>query len=277
MSYKNMNSKYIFYSLIAYAALVSCSTPQNITYFQDLQNGQTLKPQTAYDIRVRPEDKLSIIVSTPDPALSSLFNLVSVQTQLRGNATVGSNIYASNPYVAYYTVDSDGNITFPVVGKLHLTGMKRAEVAEFIEKKLIEEDLVKQPVVTVEFINTGVSVLGEVARPGRYEFNKDRLTIMEAISMAGDLKNTGQRENIMVIRDNDGKKETYILDLTDAKSLAQSPAYYLQQEDIVYIEPNDKAKRETTAAGNTIYTPSFWISVGSIGITLATFIVTLTR
>ena len=269
--------KFLYISLIAIASLASCSTPKNIAYFQDLSEGQSLRPQSAYDIRVRPEDKLSIIVSTQDPALSTLFNLVQVQSRIGTNSTAGSAASSADGRTAYYTVDSEGDINFPVLGKLHIAGMKRSEVAEFIERRLINEDLVKQPVVTVEFINTGVSVLGEVARPGRYEFNKDHLTIVDAITMAGDLKNTGQRENVMVIRDNNGKKDTYIVDLTDARSLSASPAYYLQQEDIVYIEPNVRAKRETTSAGNTPFTPSFWLSVGSIGITVATLIVTLTR
>lgn len=267
-----------FFLIAAALSTTSCNTPKNITYFQDLSEGQTIQPQSVYDIRVRPEDKLNIIVNTQDPQLSSLFNLVQTQNRLTGYATtVGAAQYSTDSRTAYYTVDDNGDINFPVIGKIHIAGMKRSEVAEYIEKRLIDEDLVKQPVVTVEFINTGVSVLGEVVRPGRYEFNKDRLTIMDALTMAGDLKNTGQRENVMVIRDNKGKKETYIIDLTDARSLAASPAYFLQQEDIVYVEPNDRSKRETTSAGNTLYTPSFWISVGSIGITLANLIVTLTR
>ena len=269
--------KSLFPLIALLTALASCSTPKNITYFQDLSSGQSVQPQSVYDIRVKPEDKLSIIVSTQDPALSSLFNLVQVQSRLSTNSAAGSNTYSNGSNTSYYTVDTSGDINFPVLGKLHIAGMKRAEVAEFIEKKLIDEDLVKQPVVTVEFINTGVNVLGEVAHPGRFEFNKDRLTIIDALTMAGDLKTTGQRENVMVIRDNNGKKDTYIVDLTDARSLAASPAYYLQQEDIIYVEPNDRAKRETTSAGNTPFTPSFWLSVGSIGITVATLIVTLTR
>lgn len=274
------SKKNIIYSAVTLLTfvVVSCSTPKNITYFQDLAEGQTIQPKSVYDIRVRPEDKLSIIVTTQDPALSSLFNLVQTQNRLAGNATtIGAAQYSSDLRTAFYTVDLQGDINFPVLGKIHIEGMKRSEVAEYIEKRLINEDLVKQPIVTVEFINTGVSVLGEVVRPGRYEFNKDRLTILEALAMAGDMKNTGQRQNVMVIRDNNGNKQTYILDLTDAKGLSNSPAYYLQQEDIIYVEPNDRSKRETTSAGNTPFTPSFWLSVGSIGITVATLIVTLTR
>ena len=263
-------------SLICLFVSTSCSTPKNIAYFQDLSQGQTLQPQSVYDIRVRPEDKLAILVSTQDAGLSALFNLVQAQNRLTGNSAT-SNSYSSDSRGAYYTVNSSGDINFPILGTLHIAGMKRDELAQYIERRLMEKNLVKEPVVTVEFINTGVAVLGEVARPGRYEFNKDRITIMEALSMAGDLKNTGLRENVMVIRDVDGTKNTYIVDLTDAKSLAASPAYYLQQEDIIYVEPNERAKRETTSAGNTPFTPSFWLSVGSIGISLATLIVTLTR
>lgn len=258
-------------------AMASCSTPTNVAYFQDLTEGQTMLPASVYDIRVRADDKLSIVVSTQDAALSSLLNLVQTQNRLMSNPTVGNNQYSSESRVSYYTVDPRGDINFPVLGKLHIGGMKRSEVAEFIEKKLISENIVKEPIVTVEFINTGVSVLGEVAKPGRYEFNRDHMTILDAITMAGDLKNTGRRENVMVIRENEGKKETYILDLTDSRSVASSPAYYLQQEDVIYVEPNDRAKRETTSAGNTPFTPSFWLSVGSLGLTVATLIVTLTR
>lgn len=255
----------------------SCSTPKNIAYFQNIADGEAIVPQSSYDIRVKPDDKLAIIVTTQDPQLSSLFNLVHTQSRLSGNSSYASTSVYDDSRISYYTVNSDGDITFPVLGKLHLAGMKREEVAEFIQNKLIADDLVKQPVVTVEFINTGISVIGEVARPGRYEFNRDHLTILDAISLAGDLKNTGMRENVMVIRTNGDKKDTYVIDLTDARSLAASPAYYLQQEDIIYVEPNLKSKRETTSVGNTPYSPSFWISVGSIGISLATLIVTLTR
>lgn len=253
----------------------SCHTP-NIAYFQDLSQGETLQPESVYDIKVKPEDKLSIVVSTQDAALSALLNLVQTQNRLSGEATAGHAAYSNDARVSYYTVDRMGDINFPVLGRLHIAGMKRSEVAEFIEKRLMSEDLVKQPVVTVEFINTGVSVLGEVARPGRYEFNRDRMTVIDAITMAGDLKNTGRRDNVMVIREIDGKKVTYVMDLTNARSVTSSPGYYLQQEDVIYVEPNDRAKRETTSAGNTPYSPSFWISVGSLLMTIATMVVTIT-
>ena len=125
----------LYLSLILLAT--SCGTPKNITYFQDLTNGESVQPQSVYDIRVRPDDKLLILVSTQDPALTALFNLVQVQNRIAANSTVGSNIYNTDARTAYYTVDNDGDINFTVLGKIHIGGMKRAEVAEYIEKKLI--------------------------------------------------------------------------------------------------------------------------------------------
>lgn len=259
--------------------LGSCSTPKNVTYFQDLTSGAIVNPAQLLDIKVKPEDKLSIIVSTQDPALSNLFNLVQVQTRV--GATTSSTVAAptyNEGRISYYTVNKDGNINFPVLGNLHIGGMTRGEVAQYIENELVTKDLVKDPIVTVEFANTGISVLGEVVKPGRYEFNKDRLNIIDALAMAGDLTVNGMRENIIVLRENsDGKQEAYRVDLTDLGSVATSPVYYLQQNDVIYVEPNDKKKRDTTASGNSAYNPSFWVSIGSLAVTIATLIATLTR
>lgn len=265
--------------LSAMLLLASCSTPKNITYFQDVTTGTVIEPAQQLEIRVRPEDKLSIIVTTQDPALSSLFNLVQTQTRIGNTTTSTTGASSSNDgRTLFYTVNNDGNINFPVLGELHLGGMTRSEVASFIEKKLIDNNLVKDPIVTVEFINTGLSIIGEVKSPGRYEFNKDRLNIIDAIAMAGDLTNLGQRENIIVFREIEGgKRQVYKIDLTDMASIAESPVYYLQQNDVIYVEPNDKKKRETTASGNSAFSPSFWVSIGSLGITIATLIITLTN
>lgn len=267
---------------LAAALFTSCSTPQDITYFQDVNTGTVIDPAKQLSIRVRPEDKLSIMVSAQDPALSSLFNLVSSQTQLnRSVANAGSistDASAGSSQTSYYTVSESGCISFPVLGKLHIEGMTRSEVAEFIEKRLRESDLIKDPIVTIEFLNTGISVLGEVASPGRYSFNKDRLTLVDALAMAGDLSVNGRRDNVIVFREAEGgTQQTYRVDLTDMHSLAASPVYYLQQNDVIYVEPNDKKKRETTPNGNTPYTPAFWVSMGSFAVTIATMIITLSR
>ena len=114
--------------------------------------------------------------------------------------------------------------------------------------------------------------------PGRYEFNKDRVSIIDALAMAKDLTPNGVRENVIVLRETgDGKQQAYRIDLTDMAGIAGSPVYYLQQNDVIYVEPNDKKKRETTASGNSAYNPSFWVSIGSLGLTVATLVITLTK
>lgn len=257
-------------------ASASCSTPKNITYFQDLNTEAVIAANKVLDVKVKPEDKLSIVVSTQDPALSQLFNLVTTQNRLENmsSAATGNN----TGQMSFYTVDSKGNINFPVIGSIHIAGLTREQVAEKVLAELTSRDLVKDPIVTVEFVNTNVAVLGEVAHPGRYNFNEDHITILDAIAMAGDLTPNGMREEVLVLRkDSEGQQKAYKLNLVNARELAASPAYYLQQDDVIYVEPNDRKKRETTSAGNTLYTPSFWLSVGSIGISVATLIATLAK
>lgn len=252
--------------------LASCSTPKNITYLPDLASGSIVQAENVFDIKVRPGDRLSILVSTQDQNLSNLFNLVYAQTRVGVNSTM------SNSEIAAYTVDSKGDIAFPIIGKIHVAGLNREQIAAKIADDLVKADLIKDPIVSVNYANTGVAVLGEVARPGRYEFNRDHLTIIDAIAMAGDLTLQGVRDNILVMRDlGDGRKQAYRVNLLDAKELSSSPVFYLQQDDMIYVEPNDKRKRETTASGNTPYTPSFWITVGSLGVTIATLITTLAK
>lgn len=269
-------------SAVLLSALLSCSTPKNITYFPELSTGTIVQAERMVEISVKPQDKLSIVVSTQDPALSNLFNLVTTQNKLgqstSSTVTVGSSANNGNGQVSYYTVDTAGDIDFPVLGKINIAGLTREQVAKKIKDELVKAALVKEPIVTVEYANTGISVMGEVKSPGRYEFNKDRLTIIDGIAMAGDLTMNGVRSNILVLRNiGDGKKQAYRVNLLDAQELASSPVFYLQQDDVIYVEPNDKAKRETTPNGNTPYTPSFWISMGSFAVTIATLIITLAK
>lgn len=261
---------------IGIAALLASCTPKNIDYFQDVTTGTIVTPTEILDIKVKPEDKLSIVVSTQDPALSSLFNLTNSQ-YAPSKSAVGTYTGGGND-ASFYTVTPAGDINFPVLGKLHVAGMTRSEIAKFIEGKLISDDLVKQPIVTVEFVNMGIAIIGEVGSPGLYEFNKDHMTIIDAIAAAGDLKMSGRREDILVMRNiGNGQREGYRIDLTDMATLVKSPVYYLQQDDIIYVEPNDNTKRQTLPTGSTAYTPGFWISMISVVTTITTLILTLRR
>lgn len=276
-----MRFKYLILNTFGAAMLLSscAAVPTNVAYFQDAADNAQLPVAEAMEIRVRPDDKLSIVVSTQDPSLSQLFNLVV--TQNRMVTVAGQKTYSqwgsSNGETALYTVDADGDITFPMLGKLHISGMRRTEVASYIAAEIQKRDLVKDPIVTVEFANAGFTILGEIAQPGRYGFPRDRVNLIDAIAMAGDLEKDARRENVLVTRDEGGVRRTHRIDLTDMKAVTTSPVFWLQQEDIIYIEPNDKAKRETTPNGNTLMTPGFWMGVGSFGLAVTSLIITIAK
>lgn len=249
--------------------LCSCSTPKNVTYVQDAEHGSVYEPEVN-NIRVQPGDKLSIVINSKDPILSDLFNLPIISHRV-GTGDVSTSL-GSTQYVSYYTVSPDGDIDFPVLGKLHVAGLQRHELANYIKEKLISQDLVKDPVVTVEYVNMAVSVMGEVNHPGRYDINRDKVTIFDALSMAGDMTINGLRENVLVIRNVDGKQQMYRIDMTDTDNLYASPVYYLQQNDVVYVEPNNMKKRSATVNGNNVLSASFWVSIASLMTSIAVLI-----
>lgn len=254
--------------LIALSFFASC-TPKDISYFQDVTDETIVIPNSG-EIKIKPNDKLSIMVKTMDPNLSALFNL-NINTDRQGenvNLSTGAGSarsnYTTTAGISKYTVTPEGTIDFPTLGYIKVAGMTRSELAGFIKGELMGKDLAKDPVVTVEFVNLGVSMLGEVNRPGLYDINQDQMSIIDAISMAGDLTLQGKRDNIAVLREENGSVNTYRVDLTNFKELTQSPVYHLQQGDIIYVEPNDMKKRQSTTNGNNIYTTGFWISVASL-------------
>lgn len=247
--------------------LISCKTPQ-VSYFSDLQDGQKINVHEILDIRLRPEDKLTIVVKSKDHELSELFNL-SISSRRVGAQYSTST---SNSQMSVYTVDERGEIDFPVLGSLKISGMKREEVASLIKDRLIQSDMVKDPVVTVEYANLGFNVIGEVHNPGRYSFNRDHLTLLDALSMAGDLTIQGQRENVLVMREENGTRTIYRVNLKSGNELLSSPVFYLQQNDVIYVSPNAYRSRQTTVNGNTVRSSSFWISLTSLAISIALLI-----
>lgn len=261
------------YTLILYSLLLSvmgagvlssCGTSKDVVYFQDLKPGESeiIMPEVKA-ITVQPEDKISIIVNSRDPQLTDLFNLPYVSRQLGQSLRNGLSTGTNNG-VSGYTVDAEGDIDFPVLGKVHVAGMKREEIAEHIKNELVTKNLVKDPVVTVEFMNLCVSVMGEVNNPGRFAIDRDRITILDALSMAGDLTIYGNRQKVMVLRQEDGQQRVYGVNLTSGEHVYTSPAYYLQQNDVVYVEPNDVRSRQSTVNGNNVRSTSFWISLASL-------------
>lgn len=251
-------------------AAVSCSTPKEISYFQDLQPGVTeLTVTDPVEIKVRPKDKLSILVNAQDQKLTNMFNLPIVSQQI-GQESTGSS--GTSRGVSGYTVDTNGYINFPVLGKVKVEGMTREQIAEHLTEQIKEQELIKDPVVTVEFMNLGVSVLGEVNKPGRISINRDNMTILDALSEAGDLTIFGKREKVLVLRQENGKQRVYGVNLCSADHIYTSPVYYLQQNDVVYVTPNDTKSRQSTVNGNTVRSTSFWISLASLITSIAVLI-----
>ena len=245
---------------IAAALLYSCSTPKDIAYFQNAMQLQGMALQEEHKFRLRPEDKISIVVNSSNPMLEQQFTLTS-----RGNsnnilgATVSSS--GSGGSIIAYTVDEQGTIDFPVLGKIRVEGMTREEGAAYIKERLIARELVSEPIVTVEYVNMSVNVLGEVSSPGNVPITKDHFTVIDALAKSGDLTINGA---VMVSRNNNGVNEVHQIDLTDMQKTMLSDGYYLQQNDLVYVTPNDKRKRDSTNTGNIFHTPYIWMSIISM-------------
>lgn len=252
-----------FVALVA-LLLASCSTPKDITYFQDFKSGQSMSPQVPLEIKLKPADEISIQVATRDPELSLLFS----KNPNRGGSSTGSN---NNEKGSDYTIDTRGFIDFPVLGELYVTGMNREEIQQYIKSRLIEENLVKDPIVTVKFTNLHVNVLGAIGT-GRVAIDRDQFTLLDAISQSGDLDLTGQRQNVKVFRENYGKTTMYEVNLCSAEDLYNSPVYYLQQNDVIYVEPNNKTKRTASEYGSRLVNYSFWTGLLSSAISIWTLI-----
>ncbi len=228
--------------------LSSCTSTKNFSYFQDMRegDGSTGVIQSTV-IRVRPQDKIYVMVSGKDARLAAPFNIQTSGTSTANQKEIG------------YTVDDAGNIDFPGLGEIHVSGLTRKEIASKIKTSLSERGLLKEPVVFVEFMNLSFTVLGDVGSPGRYNIEKDQITILDAIAMAGDLAVSGKRKNVMVMRETYGVQQSYEIDLTSAEQTMSSPVYYLQQNDIVYVEPNRMKANQSTNNGNTFRNVSFWM------------------
>lgn len=208
---------------------------------------------------------LAIIVNSKDPELALPFNMPLISYQI-GNQNIGQQRLVG------YLVNQDGNIDFPILGEIHVEGLTRMQVTELIKKRLIEEELIKDPIVTVQFLNFKVSVIGEVGRPGTFDISGDRITLLEALSMAGDLTIYGRRDRVAVIREKDGKRSILYHDLRSS-DIFQSPCYYLQQNDIVYVEPNNaKTGQSRINSNNSV---GVWLSGVSVLASITSLLVTM--
>ena len=254
----------LFFIITAFAmVLASCSAPRQVAYFQDVSGKDTLLTNVGIQpLTVQPGEKLMIVVHSSVSELAATFNLPVVGYRL-GTSNTNQN-YSSTYATMSYTVSPEGTIDFPVLGKIKVEGMTRNEVAEHIKGRLINENHCTDAIVNVELSNAYVNVMGEVNRPGRYELTQDNVSILDILSQASDLNVLGLRQNVMVSRKTEEGTQIYKVDLTNMQQLLSSPAYMMQQGDLVYVEPNQVRKRQTTVSGNNLLNTGFWISVASL-------------
>jgi polysaccharide export outer membrane protein len=264
------NKQILFALSIALMAMVSCSTVKDIAYFQNKVVNEPEAIDKHAGIVIQAKDMLSIVVSSRNPELVAMFNLPVVSYQ------AGSEVVSTgyNQRLMGYVVDNEGNIDFPVLGPIKVAGLTRWELSELIKNKLLNDGLLTDAVVTVEFMNFKVSVIGEVNSPGTYSLQNDKVTILQAISLARDLTIFGQRENVCVIREREGERVIYEINLCDV-SMFNSPAYYLQQNDVVYVQPSEVKARQSTTDDKALRMTSIFVSGGSLLVSVAALIVNL--
>ena len=259
-----MNNKFLYVLVCLVVLLTACTAPKEVLYLQDIQNLKQEKIEKGYEVKIHKDDLLAIIVNSKDEELALPFNMPMVSYQ------IGSTY--NQPRVVGYLVDQNGDIDFPILGKIHVLGLTRMQLTDLIKKKLIEGDLIKDPIVTVQFLNFKVSVIGEVARPGTFEISGDRVTLLEALSRAGDLTIYGRRDRIAVIREENGERIIRYHDLRSS-DIFNSPCYYLQQNDIVYVEPNKI--RTGSSKINSNNSASVWLSTASVLASIASLMITI--
>lgn len=254
----------ILFHLLALLFLASCGSTKDVPYFQNVDSVDLSKSQYLFDAHIMPKDQLNITVSTTNDEAAVPFNM-TVPTPM----TVGQRSSYSQAMLQMYLVDNDGNINFPVVGTLHVGGLTKSEAEKMIQEK-IRPYMSKEenPIVTVRMSGYQISVLGEVARPGTFTVSREKISILEALAQAGDLTIYGQRKNVQLIReDATGKKNIHVFDLTDA-NIINSPYFYLQQNDVIYVTPN-KVKAQNSSVGSMT---TLWFSATSIVISLTSLL-----
>ncbi len=250
--------------------VTSCTSYKSVPY---LQNPEVVnnygKELPMYDAKIMPKDLLSITINTTDPQAAAPFNL-TVQTPM--NAAVTNINTTTQPTLQLYLVNNQGEIDFPVIGRLLVGGLTKNQSEDLIREKL-KPYLKETPIVTVRLSNYKISVLGEVTRPGSFTVSNEKVNVLEALAMAGDMTVYGIRDNVKLIReDANGKREIINLNLNDADFII-SPYYYLKQNDIIYVTPN-KTKAKNSDIGNST---TLWFSATSILVSIASLLVTIFR
>ena len=241
--------KFIYSALVALTMVLmlsGCGSTKNVAYFQNADSISLAASKMLYEAKIMPKDELTITVITTDPKVAMPFNLAV-------SNTIGTSgqLSSSQGSLQGYLVDNNGNIEFPVVGTLHVGGLTKKQAEDLVKSK-IKPYLAdsENPIVTVRMASYHVSVIGEVTKPGIISVPQEKMSVLEALAQAGDLTIYGKRDNVLLIRqDAEGEKHTYRMNLNDA-NIINSPFYYLQQNDIIYVEPN-KVKAQNSSIGSS--------------------------
>ena len=251
---KNKISKFLL--IFTLLIITSCASRKELVYFQGEQNSFTKYEE--YIPKIQSSDMLAISISAADIKATEPFNQQNVYQ-------INSTTTQNNPYAKVYTVDENGFINYPILGQVKIGGLTRTEAENELKTKLSK--YIVNPGVNINYTNFRISVLGEVTKPGNFNILNERVSILDALGMAGDLTINGVRSNVMVIREQNGQKQTYNVDLT-SKEMLNSPVYYLAQNDVVYVEPNN-AKISASK-----FTPNYslWISVAGVIISVISVI-----
>ena len=245
---------------------LSCASRKEVVYYQNIDGLASQQKSASYEIKIQPDDLLMIIVSAEDPEIAIPFNLATVSVAAASNL----NAATGTATIQSYLVDAKGTIDFPVLGKIKVGGLTRSEVLQLFQDKIGK--YIKNPIINFRIMNFKISVQGEVNLPGTYTISSERITLIEALSMAKDLTIYGKRNNILIIRDVDGVKSYNRVDITKANFI-NSPFYYLNQNDVVYVEPNKSRINASAVGPNT----GVIISISSLLITLVTVIYSITK
>lgn len=261
----------LHFSLFALVILLmtSCISTKKVNYFENKDEINTALSKTLYDAKIMPKDILQIQVFTMTPEAAAPFNLL----KLSGSSTTSTST-SSQGTIYDYLVDNDGNVEYPVLGTLHLGGLSKTEAEQLIKSKIQPYMAESENVVVhVRMMNYKYAVLGGVGRPGVFTTQNEKVSILEAIAQAGDLTTFAYRDRIFLIRENsEGQKDFHQLDINDA-NIINSPYYYLQQNDVIYVEQQKIVARNSFISANT----SIWFSLTSSLMSIATFIIALSK
>lgn len=244
---------FIIFLVTSIAVLSSCNGTKQIPYYQNIDNLSKVDITNNFESKIQPDDLLMIIVSAQDPEAAAPFNLELITAP----TAVGQNIPAQRQQ-QLYLVDANGMLQFPVLGDIKVSGQTKSEVVALLKQKL--KYAIKDPIINMRIVNFKVTVQGEVTRPGSFTIVSERVTLPEALSLAGDLTIFGKRNNIVLVREINNKKSFNRIDITKADFI-NSPFYYLSQNDLIYVEPNNA--KSSTSTG-FFQTGSIWIAIASL-------------